>query len=32
MPDIGLPPALAPPVHRTLNLPQRSRELLGPDL
>src|SRR5262249_38746800 len=32
MPDIGLPPALAPPVHRTLNLPQRGRELLGPDL
>src|SRR2546429_9524948 len=32
MPDIGLPPASALPVYRTLNLPQRGRKVLGPDL
>jgi len=30
---MGLPPALAPPsVFRTLNLPQRGRQVLGADL
>src|SRR6516225_9474450 len=32
MPDIGVPPASALPVYRTLNLPQKGRQILGPDL
>jgi hypothetical protein len=32
MPDIGLPPASAPPVYRTLNLSQSGWQVLGPDL
>jgi hypothetical protein len=32
MPDIGVPPASAMPVYRTLNLPQKGRQILGPDL
>jgi len=31
-PDIGVPPASALPVYRTLNLQQRGRKVLGPDL
>src|SRR5262249_13100981 len=32
MPDIGVPPASALPVHRTLNLLKKGRKVLGPDL
>jgi hypothetical protein len=32
MPDIGVPPASALPVFRTLNLLQNGRQVLGPDL
>jgi len=32
MPAIGLPPASAPPVYCTLNLPERGRKILGLDL
>jgi hypothetical protein len=32
MPNIGLPPASAPPVYRMLNLPQSGWQVLGPDL
>jgi len=32
MPDIGVPPASALPVYRTLNLLKKGRKVLGPDL
>jgi hypothetical protein len=32
MPDIGVPPASALPVYRTLKLPQKRQQILGPDL
>jgi hypothetical protein len=32
MPDIGVPPASALPVYRTLNLQKGGRKVLGPNL
>jgi len=32
MPDMGVPPASALPVYRTLSLLQRGRKVLGPEL